>query len=72
MDTPISIKRVAGSIGAEVKGVDLKQPLDDTTFATIHKAFLDHCVLVFRRQFLNPAAQMTFAQRWVKCSTRPI
>ena len=64
METPISIKRVTGSIGAEVRGVDLKQPLDDTTFATIHQAFLDHCMLVFRGQFLDPAAQMTFAQRW--------
>jgi taurine dioxygenase len=64
MQTPITVKRVTGSIGAEVKGVDLKYPLDDNTFATIHQALLDHCVLVFREQFLNPIAQMTFAKRW--------
>jgi taurine dioxygenase len=71
METPISIKRLAGSIGAEVKGVDLKHPLDDTTFATIHQAFIDHCMLVFRRQFLDPATQMTFALRWGKVLDAP-
>jgi taurine dioxygenase len=64
METPISIKRLTGWIGAEIKGVDLKHPLDDTTFATIHQAFLDHCMLVFRGQFLDPTAQMIFAHRW--------
>jgi taurine dioxygenase len=64
METPISIKRLTGSIGAEIKGVDLKVPLDDTTFAAIHQAFFDHCMLVFRGQFLDPVTQMTFARRW--------
>jgi hypothetical protein len=41
METPISIKRLSGSIGAEIKGVDLKPSLDDPTFPTIHQAFLD-------------------------------
>jgi taurine dioxygenase len=47
MQTQITVKRLTGAIGAEVKGVDLKRPLDDGTFATIHQAFLDHCMLVF-------------------------
>ena len=63
MEIPISIKRLTGSIGAEIKGVDLKHSLDDSTFATIRQAFLDHCMLVFRPQFLDPAAQMAFALR---------
>ena len=64
MGTPASITRLTGSIGAEVKGVDLKHAPDDSTLATIRQAFLDHCMLVFRGQFLDPAAQMTFAHRW--------
>jgi taurine dioxygenase len=64
MPTPISVKQLTGSIGAEIKGVDLKHPLDDTSFSIIHQAFLDHCVLVFRGQSLDPPAQMTFARRW--------
>jgi taurine dioxygenase len=64
MEKQINIKRLAGAIGADVKGVDLKQSLDNRTFATIHQAFLDHCMLVFRGQFLEPGAQEAFTGRW--------
>lgn len=64
MDTQIVTRRLAGAIGAEVQGVDLGHPLEDTTFAAIQQAFLDHCVLVFREQFLQPVAQVDFARRW--------
>lgn len=63
-DTRITIRRLTGSIGAEVRGVDLRQSLDDASFAVIHQAFLDHCMLVFRGQFLHPAAQVAFSRRW--------
>jgi taurine dioxygenase len=42
METQITIRRLTGAIGAELKGLNLNQPLDDGTFATIHQAFLDH------------------------------
>ncbi len=64
MGTQITVKRLTGAIGAELKGVDLNHPLDDRTFGTIHQAFLDHCMLVFRGQFLDPAAQTVFTRRW--------
>jgi alpha-ketoglutarate-dependent taurine dioxygenase len=64
MGTQIAIKRLTGAIGAEVRGVTLTHPLDESTFATIHQAFLDHCMLVFRGQFLEPEAQTVFAHRW--------
>ena len=64
MDKQITIRRLTGAIGAEVNGVDLKRPLDEATFATIHQAFLDHCMLVFRRQFLDPPAQTAFSHLW--------
>lgn len=51
-------------VGAAVTGVDLSQPLDDETFARIHQAFLDHCMLVFPGQFLEPAGLDTFGRRW--------
>jgi taurine dioxygenase len=64
MGTQITLKRLTGAIGAEVRGVNLNHPLDESTFATIHQAFLNHCMLVFRGQFLEPEAQTVFAHRW--------
>jgi taurine dioxygenase len=51
---------LTGSIGAEVNGINLNQPIDDDTFDELHKAFLEHCVLVFRDQRLQPEAQIAF------------
>jgi len=62
MDRQITMKRLTGAIGAEVKGLTLNHGLDDSTFAIIHQAFLDHCM--FRGQFLEPAAQTAFTHRW--------
>jgi len=37
-------------IGAEIKGLDLRETLDAEAVDAIHRAWLDHCVLVFRSQ----------------------
>lgn len=39
------------ALGAEVRGIDLKQ-LDDATFQALHEAWLHHVLLVFRGQSL--------------------
>jgi taurine dioxygenase len=37
-------------IGAEIRGIDLRETLDTATIRDIHNAWLDHLVLVFRGQ----------------------
>ncbi len=37
-------------IGAEIRGLDLRDTLDPGVVDAIHRAWLDHCVLVFRGQ----------------------
>ena len=60
----LQVTRLTGSIGGAVEGIDLNNPVDDATFETLHRAFLEHCVLIFRGQALAPAAQVAFAKRW--------
>lgn len=60
----IAVKRLAGSLGAEVTGLDLSDEGNNEAFATIHKAFLDHSVLVFRDQSLEPDALVRFSKRF--------
>ena len=50
-------------IGAEIRGVDLRRPVDDATFAEIHRAWLDHMLLVFPDQPVTDAEQIAFARR---------
>ena len=55
---------IAGAVGAEIHGVDLSEPLDDTTVGRVHQALLDHCAIFFRDQDITPDDQLAFAKRW--------
>ena len=50
--------------GAEVIGLDLSRPLSDADFARIHRAHLDHHVLVFRDMAITPDEQVAFSRRF--------
>lgn len=59
----IEVKPIAGALGAEISGVDLRD-VDDETFAEIHDAWLEHLVIFFHGQTLTPEEQIAFAKRW--------
>jgi taurine dioxygenase len=52
------------AIGAEVRGVDLAEDLDDATIDGVRKALLDHLVLFFRAQHLDDERHIRFAERF--------
>ena len=60
----ITVTPIAGSCGAEIGGVDLSQPFDETTFRAVEQAFLDYLVIFFRGQNLTPDHQKSFARRF--------
>ncbi len=60
----IEVHKVHDALSAEIKGVDLSQDLDDETFAAIHRAHLDHGVLLFRDQDLTPEQHKAFSLRF--------
>ena len=51
-------------IGAEVRGLDLSRPQDDSTIEGLNAAFLEHQVLFFRDQQLTPGQYNDFAARF--------
>jgi len=57
------IEPLAGALGAEVRGVDLKAA-DDAVWRRVREIFLEYAVLVFRDQQLEPADLMRVGARW--------
>ena len=50
----IEVRPVAGALGAEIVNIDLAHDLGDETIAAIRRAWLDHLVVFFRDQTLEP------------------
>jgi alpha-ketoglutarate-dependent taurine dioxygenase len=48
--TKLEVVPLTKHIGAEIRGIDLRDDLDGDTVKAIRKAWLDHLVLVFRGQ----------------------
>ena len=63
-ERPITVKKLAQHLGAEILGVDLSQPLSDDDFAKVSKAFFDNQVVVFRNQKITPEQQIAFTRRF--------
>ena len=68
----ITAKRTDAIFGAEILGVDLSQPLDDSTFATIVDLWHEHEVIFFRNQNLVPERHVEFSRRFgeLECHVR--
>ncbi len=60
--TTFEIAPVAGHLGAEVGGIDLRKSLDAVTVARLRAALLEHKVLYFRGQPLDHAEQIAFTR----------
>jgi len=59
------------ALGAQIEGVDLRS-LDDRQFAAIHRAWLDHLVLLFRNQSLSDDHLIAFSRRLGELDWAPI
>lgn len=64
----IKIVPTNAAIGAEIKGVDLSQPLDDETFSDIEAAFDTHGVIFLRDQRITPELQVAFCAQFGECA----
>jgi taurine dioxygenase len=60
----IDVKPIAGSIGAEISGVSMAQPLGNQAFQEVHDALMAHQVIFFRDQDITPAEHVAFARQF--------
>ncbi len=62
--TPFEVVGLSGSIGAEIRGIDLRQDLPADTIAAIRAVWLERKVVFFPDQDLDPAQHLAFASRF--------
>ena len=59
-----TISPVSDVIGAEVVGLDVSEPLDGETVATLRQAFQDHHLICFRDQVLTDEQLTAFSTQF--------
>jgi taurine dioxygenase len=67
----LTVIPTGAGLGAEVSGVDLRT-IDDDGFAAIHRAWLDHLVLLFRDQRLGDDDLIAFSRRFGELDWAPV
>src|SRR5437588_6348205 len=68
----VTVTRLAGALGAELTGLDLRVLPDEATFTAIKAAFLEHQVICIRGQAaMTPEDQLAFAALWGEISIHP-
>ena len=58
----IGVSPISGALGALITGVQLKEPLKNSLFEEIYKAFLEYKVIFFKDQELTPETQLRFGK----------
>jgi taurine dioxygenase len=71
LDT-IRVRRLSGTIGAELTGLDLSCELDDDLRTTLRAALDEHHVLFFPDQHLDDDAHRRFGAMWGELEVHPL
>lgn len=62
-ETVLDVRPLSGTIGAEIRGIDVRA-LDDQAVAAIRRVWLDRRVVFFPGQHLDPEEHLAFAARF--------
>jgi len=65
------IKLMAGALGAEIHGIDLRQAITPAIAKEIRRLWLEHQVIFFRNQNIEPAQHKALAQIFGPLQTHP-
>ncbi len=65
----LDVRPLSGSIGAEIRGLDVRH-VDDDTVAAVRRVWLDRKVVFFPSQHLSPDEHLAFARRFRRTNRR--
>ena len=71
LHTPISVRKRHPLIGAELTGVDLRCPLDNNLFESIHSLWMENLVLIFPNQSLSDEQHIKFGSHFGELEVHP-
>jgi taurine dioxygenase len=60
----LHVEPIGHALGARVTGIDLTRPLDEHRLLELHKAWVEHLVLVFPNQHLDPEKLIAFSRHF--------
>src|SRR4051812_21575002 len=60
----LDVRPIAGALGAEVYGTDLRNGGDETMWLELHRAYLEYHVIAVRGQDLSPYDLMAVGERF--------
>ncbi len=61
-DKRLTVRPLHPALGAEVRGIDMQQPLDDSTREELLAAWMQHLVLVLPGQHVSDAQHVAFTR----------
>lgn len=67
----VEIMPLPGAMGAEIRGLDLRR-LDDNTHRILHRAYLDHLLVLVRDQQLSDGDMVAVARRFGEFELPPV
>ena len=62
--TTFSIHPFDAALGAEIRGLNLAEPISDTDFTRLNAAYNEYSVLLFRDQTMSPEQHLNFSRRF--------
>lgn len=68
---PFEVERVGRHLGAEIKGLDMRQPLDPATFEALEAALIEHKVIFARDQHLSTAEHVRLSRLFGDLEVHP-
>jgi taurine dioxygenase len=67
----LSVTKLSDALGAEIRNVDLSQPVTDGVFEQIMAAWLEHLLIVFPDQHLSNEQHIAFSRRFGTLEIHP-
>jgi taurine dioxygenase len=64
LEPVLTMRPLSPVMGVEIGGVDVSRPVDDTTFAAIHDAFLRYLLICFPGQKVDQTQHVAFSRRF--------